>query len=117
MKIDFHQYNKTLQSLWCFFFTFLQDNEGRMGMLSYWNQPAGGDMERQHREKLIDSLLLSATLWLKFFTVDLKLNFHVIWRIYSSLPQDGDSKHIIKAVLFMPPKSSYSYFINRIQFI
>lgn len=95
-----------------------------MGMLSYWNQPAGGDMERQHREKLIDSLLLSAALWLKFFTVDLKLTFHVIWRIsncgglfYSSLPQDGDSSNISKAVLFMPSKSSYSYFINRIQFI
>lgn len=71
-------------------------------MLSYWNQPAGEDMERQHREKLMDSLLLSAALRLKVFTVDLKLTFHVIWRIcncaglfYSSLPQDGDSSHII----------------------
>lgn len=44
-------------------------------MLSYWNQPAGGDMERKYREKLIDSLLLSATLWLKVSTVDLKLPF------------------------------------------
>lgn len=87
-------------------------------MLSYWNQPAGGDMERQHREKLIDSLLLSAALWLKVFTVDLKLTLNVIWRIsncgglfYSSLPQDGDSSHIIKkkpnkAVLCYPVLST-----------
>lgn len=102
-------------------------------MLSYWNQPAGGDMERQHREKLVDSLLLllllsSAALWLKVLTVDLKLTFHVIWRIsycgglfYSSLPQDGDSSHIIKktnkAVLFMPSKSSCVYFFSRIKII
>lgn len=91
-------------------------------MLSFWNQPAGGDMERQHRERLVDSLLLlllllSAALWLKVLTVDLKLTFRVIWRIsycgglfYSSLPQDGDCSYIIKknnkAVLFMPSKSS-----------
>lgn len=97
-------------------------------MLSFWNQPAGGDMERQHREKLIDSLFFIAALWLKVFTVDLKLTFHVIWRLsncgglfYSSLPQGGDSSHIIKkknkAVLFMPSKSSYIHFINRIQII